>query len=100
MRKKHEKWDYGSQVSLVLPKILLTEIVETLPKMKMVIEILVIFAVQMVQIYLHSMFYHIMNAKLYFCVCWEIVVGSSDKLIFPGPWSVIHIFFTLFTFHI
>ena len=32
-----------------------------------------------------SMFYHIMNAKLYFCICWEIVVGSSDKPICPGP---------------
>ncbi len=43
--------------------------------------------VQMGQIYLDSMFYHInMNAKLYFCICWEIVVGSSDKPICPGPW--------------
>ncbi len=34
-----------------------------------------------------SMFYHIMhvmNATLYFCVCWQIVVGSSDKPICPG----------------
>ncbi len=34
-------------------------------------------------------FNHIMNVKLYFCVCWEIVVGSSDKPICPGPWSKI-----------
>ncbi len=27
-----------------------------------------------------------MNAKLYFCACWEIDVGSSDKPICPGPW--------------
>ena len=37
------------------------------------------------KIYLDSMFCHIMNAKLYFCVCFEIVVGSSDKPICPGP---------------
>ncbi len=41
--------------------------------------------VQMDHIYLDSMFYHIMNAKLYICVCLEIVVGSSDKPICPGP---------------
>ncbi len=38
--------------------------------------------------YLDSMFYHVMNAKLYFCACWEIVVGSSDKPICPGPFEL------------
>ncbi len=35
-----------------------------------------VLVVPMGQKYLDSVFYHIMNAKLYFCVCWEIVVGS------------------------
>ena len=34
------------------------------------------------------MFHQIMNAKLYFRVCLEIVVGSSDKPIYPDPLSL------------
>ncbi len=49
-----------------------------------------VLVVQISQIYLDSMFYHIMNAKLYFCVFWEIVVSSSDKPICPGPCWVTH----------